>query len=91
MAVRMRLARHGATKKPFYRIVVADSESPRDGRYLENVGTYNPLKDPVQVTLKTDRVLYWLQQGAIPTDTVRSLLKKQGVGTQSAQPAQPAQ
>jgi len=90
MAVKMRLARHGATKKPFYRIVVADSESPRDGRYLENVGTYNPLQDPAQVTLKTDRVLYWLQQGAIPTDTVRNLLKKQGVGAQPAQPAQPA-
>ena len=91
MAVRMRLARHGATKKPFYRIVVADNESPRDGRYLENVGTYNPLQDPAQVTLKTDRVLYWLQQGAIPTDTVRNLLKKQGVVAQPAQPAQPAQ
>jgi small subunit ribosomal protein S16 len=91
MAVRMRLARHGATKRPFYRIVVADSESPRDGRYLENVGTYNPLQDPAQVTLKTDRVLYWLQQGAIPTDTVKSLLKKQGVTAQPAQPAQPAQ
>ena len=90
MAVKMRLARHGATKRPFYRIVVADSESPRDGRYLENVGTYNPLQDPAQVTLKTDRVLYWLQQGAIPTDTVRNLLKKQGVGAQAAQPAQPA-
>jgi small subunit ribosomal protein S16 len=87
----MRLARHGATKKPFYRIVVADSESPRDGRYLENVGTYNPLQEPAQVTLKTDRVLYWLAQGAIPTDTVRSLLKKQGVGAQAAKPAQPAQ
>lgn len=91
MAVRMRLARHGATKKPFYRIVVADNESPRDGRYLENVGTYNPLQDPAQVTLKTDRVLYWLEQGAIPTDTVRNLLKKQGVGAQAAKPAQPAQ
>lgn len=91
MAVRMRLARHGATKKPFYRIVVADNESPRDGRYLENVGTYNPLQEPAQVTLKTDRVLYWLQQGAIPTDTVRSLLKKQGVGARAAQAAQPAQ
>ncbi|MFZ1984748.1 MAG: 30S ribosomal protein S16 [Desulfatitalea sp.] len=88
MAVRMRLARHGATKRPFYRIVVADNESPRDGRYLENVGTYNPLQDPAQVTLKTDRVLYWLQQGAIPTDTVKSLLKKQGVIAQPAQSAQ---
>ncbi|MBI5896960.1 MAG: 30S ribosomal protein S16 [Desulfobacterales bacterium] len=86
MAVRMRLARHGTTKRPFYWIVVADNE-----RYLENVGTYDPAQDPAQVTLKTDRVLYWLQQGAIPTDTVRSLLKKQGVGAHAAQAAQPAQ
>ena len=75
MAVKIRLARHGTKKRPFYRIVVADNESPRDGRYLENVGTYNPLRDPVEVTLKTDRVQYWLQQGAIPSDTVRSILK----------------
>lgn len=79
MAVKIRLARHGAKKRPFYRIVIADSESPRDGRYLENVGTYNPLREPAEVTLKTDRVQYWLQQGAIPTDTVRNLLKAQGV------------
>jgi len=78
MSVKIRLARHGAKKHPFYRIVVADSESPRDGRYLENVGTYNPLKDPAEVTLKSDRIDYWLQQGAIPTDTVKSLLKKKG-------------
>jgi small subunit ribosomal protein S16 len=79
MAVKIRLARHGAKKRPFYRIVVADSESPRDGRYLEKIGTYNPLRDPAEVTLKTDRVQYWLQQGAVPTDTVRSILKTQGV------------
>jgi len=85
MAVKIRLARHGAKKRPFYRIVVADSESPRDGRFLENVGTYNPVKDPAEVTLKTDRVQYWLQQGAIPTDTVRNLLKKEGVTAQAAQ------
>ena len=85
MAVKIRLARHGAKKRPFYRIVVADNESPRDGRFLENVGTYNPLRDPVEVTLKTDRVQYWLQQGAIPTDTVRSILKKNGVFTQPVQ------
>ena len=86
MAVKIRLARHGAKKRPFYRIVVADSESPRDGRYLENVGTYNPLKDPVEVTLKSDRIDYWIQQGATPTDTVKSLLKKKG--GEDAQPAQ---
>lgn len=85
MAVKIRLARHGAKKRPYYRIVVADSESPRDGRFLENVGTYNPLQDPAEVTLKTDRVHYWLQQGAIPTDTVRSLLKKEGLFAQPAQ------
>ncbi len=77
MPVKIRLARHGAKKRPFYRIVVADSESPRDGRYLENVGTYNPLKDPVEVTLKSDRIKHWSDQGAIPSDTVKSLLKKE--------------
>ena len=77
MSVKIRLARHGAKKRPFYRIVVADSECPRDGRYLENVGTYNPLKDPAEVTLKSDRIQYWLDQGATPTDTVKSLLKKE--------------
>ena len=78
MAVKIRLARHGAKKKPFYRIVVADGEIPRDGKYLENVGTYNPLLDPVQVTLKSERIQYWIDQGAKPSDTVRSLLKKEG-------------
>lgn len=84
MAVKIRLARHGAKKRPFYRIVVADSECPRDGRYLEKVGTYNPLHDPAQVDLKVERVTYWLQQGAIPTDTVNNILKEQGVIGQSA-------
>jgi small subunit ribosomal protein S16 len=78
MAVKIRLARHGAKKKPFYRIVVADSESPRDGKYLENVGTYDSLLDPAKVTLKSDRIRYWMDQGAKPSDTVRSLLKKEG-------------
>jgi len=78
MAVKIRLARHGAKKKPFYRIVVADGESPRDGKYLENVGTYNPLLDSAQVTLKSERIQYWMDQGAKPSDTVRSLLKKEG-------------
>jgi len=78
MAVVIRLARHGAKKKPFYRIVVADGESPRDGKYLENVGTYDPLIDPAKVTLKTERIQYWMGQGAKPSDTVRSLLKKEG-------------
>ena len=78
MAVRIRLARHGAKKKPFYRIVVADSESPRDGKYLENVGTYNSLLDPVEVKLDSERIRYWIDLGAKPSDTVRSLLKKEG-------------
>ena len=78
MAVVIRLARHGAKKKPFYRIVVADGESPRNGKYLENVGTYDPLIDPAKVTLKTERIQYWMGQGAKPSDTVRSLLKKEG-------------
>ena len=77
MQVKIRLARHGAKKRPFYRIVVASSESPRDGRYLENVGTYNPLNDPAEVTLEPERIKYWIDQGAIPTDTVKNLLKKE--------------
>ena len=75
MAVKIRLARHGAKKRPFYRIVVADSECPRDGRYLEAVGTYDPLKDPADVSLKRERIKYWTDKGAIPTNTVKSLLK----------------
>ncbi len=78
MPVRIRLARHGAKKRPFYRIVVADQENPRDGRFLETVGTYNPLPDPAEVELKNERVKYWMDQGAKPSDTVRNLLKKQG-------------
>ena len=79
MSVKIRLARHGAKKRPFYRIVVADSESPRDGKFLEVVGTYNPLMDPAEVNLKDERVKYWMDQGAIPTGTVKNLLKKQGI------------
>ena len=79
MSVKIRLARHGAKKRPYYRIVVADSESPSDGRYLEAVGSYNPLQDPAEVTLKTERVKYWIDQGALPSDTVKSILKKEGL------------
>jgi small subunit ribosomal protein S16 len=79
MSVKIRLARHGAKKRPYYRIVVADSESPRDGRYLEAVGSYNPLQDPAEVSLKTERVKYWIEQGALPSDTVKSILKKEGL------------
>jgi small subunit ribosomal protein S16 len=84
MAVRIRLARHGAKKRPFYRIVVADGECPRDGRYLEKVGTYDPLIDPARVTLNSERIKYWMDQGAKPSDTVRNLLKKEGFFAASA-------
>ena len=79
MPVKIRLARHGAKKRPFYRIVVTDNESPRDGRFLETVGTYNPLQEPAEVSLKAERVKYWINQGAIPTTTVKGLLKKEGI------------
>ncbi|MCD6586407.1 MAG: 30S ribosomal protein S16 [Desulfobacteraceae bacterium] len=79
MAVKIRLARYGAKKKPFYRIVVADGQYPRDGRFLENVGTYNPMVEPNEITLKKERIEYWLGQGAKPTDTVNSLFKKEGL------------
>jgi small subunit ribosomal protein S16 len=79
MAVKIRLARYGAKKRPFYRIVVADGQYPRDGRFLENVGTYNPMVEPNEVTLKKERIEYWLGQGAKPTDTVNSLLKKESL------------
>ena len=78
MAVKIRLARYGAKKRPFYRIVVADGRYPRDGRFLESVGTYDPMKDPYELSLKKERIQYWLGQGATPTDTVNSLLKKEG-------------
>jgi len=84
MAVKIRLARYGAKKRPFYRIVVADLESPRDGKFLENVGTYDPRPDPAKVTLKSDRIKYWIENGATPTDTVKSLLKKEGLLAKTA-------
>ena len=76
MAVRIRLSRFGRKKKPFYRIVVADSEAKRDGRFLEIVGTYDPMQDPAAVTIKQDKLQVWIDLGAKPTDTVRSLIKK---------------
>jgi small subunit ribosomal protein S16 len=79
MAVRIRLARHGAKKRPFYRVVVADGESPRDGKFLEIVGTYNPVTDPAEISFKSDRVKYWMDQGATPTNTVKNLIKKEGI------------
>ena len=79
MAVRIRLTRKGTKKKPFYRIVVAHSEAPRDGKFLEIIGTYNPLTDPAEVTIDPERLRAWLDQGAQPTDTVRSLIKQKGL------------
>ncbi len=76
--VKLRLRRMGAKKKPFYRIVAADSRFPRDGRFIEELGTYNPLVEPAQITVDAERVQKWLADGAQPTDTVRSLLKKSG-------------
>lgn len=84
MSVKIRLARRGAKKKPFYRIVAADVESPRDGRFLETLGTYDPMVEPAAVTLKEDRIKYWLGEGAQPTTTVKSLLKKEGFGAAPA-------
>ncbi len=84
MPVKIRLARHGAKKKPFYRIVAADIESPRDGKFLELLGTYNPMVEPVAITLKEDRINYWLGEGAKPSTTVQSILKRQGVGQAQA-------
>jgi small subunit ribosomal protein S16 len=79
MAVKIRLKRMGAKKSPFYRIVVADSRSPRDGRYIEIVGTYNPVSQPAEVKINEELVLKWMQDGAKPSDTVRNLLSKQGI------------
>ncbi len=84
MAVKIRLTRKGTKKKPFYRIVAADVEAPRNGRFIETLGTYDPMMDPAKVTLKEERVNYWLKEGAQPTTTVRSLLKKEGVGSAPA-------
>ena len=79
MAVKLRLKRMGRKKRPVYRIVAADSRSPRNGRFIEELGYYNPLSDPMTIVVKEDRAMYWLQQGAIPSDTVKSLLKSKGI------------
>lgn len=79
MSVKIRLKRMGSKKRPFYRIVVADSRSPRNGRFIETVGTYNPLTDPETVTLKEEKVMNWLNNGAQPSDTVRNILSRNGV------------
>ena len=76
MAVKMRLTRMGAKKAPFYRVIVADSRSPRDGRFIDEIGYYNPLTDPVEIKIDAEKAKKWLGNGAQPTDTVRALLKK---------------
>ncbi len=78
MSVKIRLKRMGMKKKPFYRVVVADIRSPRDGRFIEEIGYYNPMTKPAEISIKNDRAQYWLGVGAQPTDTVRILLKKSG-------------
>ncbi|MBQ2758884.1 MAG: 30S ribosomal protein S16 [Clostridia bacterium] len=79
MAVKIRLRRMGAKRAPFYRIVVADSRYPRDGRFIEEIGYYNPMTEPADVKVDADKVKQWIANGAQPTDTVKSLLKKNGI------------
>lgn len=79
MATKIRLARAGAKKRPFYQVVVADERSRRDGRFIENMGTYDPTRNPAAVKLNEEKIKAWLAKGAQPTDTVRQLLKKAGI------------
>ena len=79
MAVKIRLRRMGAKKAPFYRVVVADSRYPRDGRFIEEVGYYNPVSDHAEIKIDAEKVTKWIQNGSQPTDTVRDLLKKQNI------------
>ena len=79
MAVKIRLKRMGSKKSPFYRVVVADSRSPRDGRFIETIGTYNSLLNPAEVSINEELALQWLANGAQPSDTVRNLLSQQGI------------
>ncbi len=79
MPVKLRLTRMGKKKQPFYRIVAADSRTRRDGKYLEKIGHYNPLTDPADIVINEERAFYWLRNGAIPTDTVRSLFSRKGI------------
>ena len=79
MAVRIRLNRMGAKKRPFYRLVVADSRAPRDGRFIEIIGHYNPIVDPIELVVDTEKAQDWISKGAQPSDTVKRLLKQVGV------------
>ncbi len=78
MAVKIRLTRMGDKKSPFYRVVVADSKSPRDGKYIDLLGTYNPLKDPAEIKIDNEKAQKWLKNGALPTDTAKTILVKSG-------------
>ena len=99
MAVRIRLSRHGKKKAPFYRLVVADSHCPRDGRFIEILGTFDPLTDPATVKIDAERAAFWIKNGASPSDTARVLLKQAGVfgapaeavAAPAAEAAQPAE
>ena len=79
MAVRLRLTRKGANKRPHYRLVAADSKASRDGKFLEILGTYNPMRNPVEIKIDKDRVNYWLEKGASPSESVRAILTKEGL------------
>lgn len=79
MAVKLRLKRMGAKKAPFYRVVAADARSPRDGRFIETVGTYNPLANPAEIKIDEELAMKWLKNGATPTDTVRNIFSKAGI------------
>jgi small subunit ribosomal protein S16 len=79
MAVKMRLRREGKRKQPFYRVVVADGRSPRDGRFIEDIGYYQPLREPSEISIDRDRALYWLGEGVQPSDAVRQLLRVTGI------------
>ena len=79
MAVKMRLRRMGAKKAPFYRVIVADERSPRDGKFIDEIGYYNPLTNPAEVKIDAEKAEKWLNNGAQPTETVKSLLKKSGI------------
>lgn len=81
MAVKIRLRRMGAKKAPFYRVVVADSRFPRDGRFIEEVGYYDPMKEPAEIKLDEEKIQKWIKNGAQPTDTVKALLAKSGVSS----------
>ena len=79
MAVKIRLTRLGKKKNPFYRVVIADARAPRDGRFVEEIGYYNPLTEPAEIKIDADKAKQWLKNGAQPTDTVKALLKKSGI------------